>query len=80
MDANQVLRQFTELLPTVKNEVDSFEVDIKAFEVLGLDRSSLERIAGTRTRIDALESGIGDIAKRCNVCLCFFRAGSCYLS
>ena len=77
MDATQVLRQFTELLPTVKNEVDSFEVDIRAFEALGSDRSSLERIDGTRRRVDALDNGIRDIMKRCSVCL---HATPCYPS
>ena len=55
------MRQFCELLPTVKNEFDSVEHEVKALETLGSDSTVIDKIEATSARVDVFESGVESI-------------------
>ena len=57
----QAVRQFCELLPTVKTEFDAFENEVEAFEAIGSDHSALEQFSSTSTKVDGLESRVKSI-------------------
>ena len=55
------MRQFCELLPTVKSEFDSLAHEVGVFEALGSDSTVLEQVNFTSARLDILEGRMGDI-------------------
>ena len=47
----------------MKDEINSFENSVVAFETLGSDKSSVERSAVVNARVDLVESDIEEIVK-----------------